>query len=149
MAKFRFHWGWAIGVFYSLFVIALLIVVIKSLTVDNSLVVDNYYDYDIAYQQHADKLANTRALKQDVQFDHDRKGKVLSILFPDGFREYTGNILFYKPDNKKLDFDVAVQPDTTHIQKVDLAPLVEGYWRIKINWEGDQTAFYKEYSIYN
>lgn len=149
MTKFRFHWGWAIGVFYSLFVLVMVIIVIKSFTVDNSLVVDNYYSYDIAYQDHADKVANTRALEKDLVFDHDRTAKKFFINYPDNFNDLKGTILFYKPDNKKLDFEVQVKPDTAYMQTVDLNKIVEGYWRIKIDWEGDETPFYKEHSIFN
>ena len=149
MAKFRFHWGWAIGVFYSLFVIALLVIVIKSFTVDHSLVVDNYYDYDIGYQEHADKLANTKALPEDVRFDHDRAGKKLSVVFPNGFQNYSGTILFYKPDNKKLDFEIPISVDSTHTQIIDLDVITDGYWKIKIDWKGDTLPLYNEHSIFN
>lgn len=149
MSKFRFHWGWAIGVFYSAFVIVMVIIVIKSFTVDNSLVVDDYYSYDIAYQEHADKLANTRALEQDLVFDHDRSAKVFTIKYPEQFNNFSGTILFYKPDNKKLDFKVPVKPDTNRMQSVDMSKIVTGYWRIKINWNGDETGFYKEHSLFN
>ena len=149
MSKFRFHWGWAIGTFYTLFVIAILSIVIKSFTVDNSLVVDDYYSYDIAYQDHADKLANSRALEKDLSFEHDREAKKFTIQYPEIFKEYSGSILFYKPDNKKLDFEVNVDPDMSFQQVIDLKDREKGYWRIKINWEGDETSFYKEHSIFN
>ena len=149
MSKFRFHWGWAIAVFYSLFVIAILTVVVRSFTVDNSLVVDDYYSYDIAYQEHADKKANTRALEKDLEFEHDRDKKIFKIDYPSSFKNYSGTILFYKPDNKKLDFEVPVKPDSSMVQEIDLSSIVSGYWRIKINWEGDGTGFYKEHSIFN
>jgi hypothetical protein len=148
MAKFRFHWGWAIGVFYSLFVLVMVIIVIKSFTVENALVVDDYYSYDIAYQEHSDKLANTKALEKDLAFDFDRAQNIFKITYPENFDKYTGNILFYKPDNKKLDFEVAVAPDTSYVQAIDLKAVAEGYWRIKINWDGDETPFYKEHSIF-
>jgi len=148
MAKFRFHWGWAIGVFYSLFVIAMLTIVIKSFTVDNSLVVDDYYSYDIAYQDHADKVTNTRALQNDVSFDFDEEAKSLKISFPDIFKTYTGTIQFYKPDNKKLDFEKEVMVDEMTMQVIDLQNIVSGFWKIKINWEGNAVKFYKEHQIY-
>jgi hypothetical protein len=149
MTKFRFHWGWAIGVFYSLFVITMIAVVIRSFTVDNSLVVEDYYKYDITYQEHSDKLANNRSLKQDLVFDHDRSNKKFSITYPAEFSGFSGTILFYKPDNKKLDFELPVRPDSSRIQTIDLSSRGMGYWRIKIDWNGDDTAFYKEHSLFN
>ena len=148
MAKFRFHWGWGIAIFYSLFVIVLLIIVIRSFSVDNSLVVDDYYSYDITYQEHADKLKNSRELEKDVEFDFDQKELVLNIIFPEGFKEYDGTILFYKPDNKKLDFELNVKPDSNAEQVIDVGDLVRGYWRIKIDWQGDSKEFYREDGIY-
>jgi hypothetical protein len=148
MAKFRFHWGWAIGVFYTVFVIAILSLVIKSFTVDNALVVDDYYSKDISYQEHADKVNNSKALKEDVAFEYDREVKQLKLVFPADFENYSGKIHFYKPDNKKLDFELELEIDQDHQQMISLEKIVSGYWKVKINWKGNDTAFYKEFTVY-
>ncbi len=49
--KFKFHWGWAIALFYFSFVVVMVSFVIYSKGVDHSLVKDNYYDYDIGYEE--------------------------------------------------------------------------------------------------
>lgn len=148
MKKFRFHWGWAIGSFYALFVIAILIIVVRSFSVDNTLVVDDYYSYDIAYQDHADKRANAKMLEKDVEKELDYEQRLYLLRFPDIFSKYTGDIQFYKPDNKALDFTVKVNPDDSGEQKIDISPLVKGYWKIHMNWEGDGKEFYWENSFY-
>jgi len=148
MTKFRFHWGWAIGTFYTLFVVVMVIIVIRSLYVDHSLVVEDYYKYDIEYQAHADKLQNNKSLSEDIVIELSQEAQRLRIQYPVGFNTFSGEILFYRPDNKKLDFKIEVSPGDDLIQSVDLKDIVPGYWRLKINWAGDGKEFYKEHAFY-
>ena len=51
------NWGTGIAIFYGTFMVIMITFVIKSRSVDHSLVMDNYYEEDINYQSHMDKLA--------------------------------------------------------------------------------------------
>lgn len=148
MSKLRFHWGHGIAVFYSLFVIALLIIVVKSFSVDRSLVVDDYYYQDITYQKHKEKLNNAKALPKDLEIIYNKTDQSLKLIFPEQFKKLSGKILFYKPDNQKLDLELEVEVNESNIQTIPIDKMVGGVWTVKADWVGDSIPFYKEYNLY-
>lgn len=148
MSKFRFHWGHGIAVFYGLFVIAILTIVVKSFSVDRSLVVDDYYQQDITYQSHKDKVNNAKFLENDLVMEYNKGDQLLRLKFPQVFNKISGKAWFYKPDNKKLDFEVKLEVDDQSEQLFQMEKLVGGVWVLKVDWEGDSKPFYKEFNIY-
>ncbi len=148
MSKFRFHWGHGIALFYGLFVVAILIIVVKSFSVDRSLVVDDYYQQDITYQKHKEKLENAKSLDKDLELNFNKSDQVIELTFPEQFTQLSGKIWFYKPDNKKLDFELGVEPDDQNKQLIPTQKLVGGVWTVKVDWQGDSRPFYREFNIY-
>lgn len=145
--KFKFHWGWAIAIFYSSFVILYIIFVIKSQSVDHSLVFDDYYAEDIAYQKHYNRVANAKALEKDLEIKKSANGSTVEFLFPDVFKKVAGVVWFYKPNNEKLDFKKDVAVDNRNVFVVDTKILGGGMWKVKVDWEGDGEQFYREESL--
>lgn len=136
--KFRFHWGWAIGVFYSLFVIAMVYFVFYSQKVDHSLEVENYYDYDIGYEKLiGEKQRNSASLKVPVKIEYNENEKNVSIAFPQEFENVSGKIKFYRPNNKLLDKELAIKIDSLNIQRIDIQDFVSGVWKISAEWENN------------
>ena len=68
----KINWGTGIAIFYTLFASVLVMVVIKSKQYDHSLVVDNYYEEDLHYQSHFDKLVNSQQAGMAVQISLDK-----------------------------------------------------------------------------
>lgn len=58
----KLSWGTGIAIFYSVFVIVLVFVVVKSTSIDNALVTDDYYKKDLEYQTQIDKQVNSQGL---------------------------------------------------------------------------------------
>ncbi len=145
--KFKIHWGWAIAIFYSSFVILYLIFVIKSKDVDHSLVFDDYYAEDIAYQKHYDRVANAKALKQDLVIKKNASNSSVEFHFPDVFKHIAGVVWFYKPNNEKLDFKKKVDVNSQNVFVVSADILGSGMWKVKVDWEGDGKTFYQEQTL--
>lgn len=139
------NWGTGIFAFYSLFVVALLFQVWKSTQYDNSLVSKDYYAKDLTYQEHYEKLQNAKQLPRDVQVVNDEQG--LHIIYPEGFQQISGEILFFSPIDSDKDFTVAVAPGPEGKQEVVLGAIRRGKWKVKIDWKGDGRAFFTEQSI--
>jgi hypothetical protein len=144
----KLNWGTGIAIFYSLFVIVLVAFVFKSMTYDNSLVVEDYYQKDIDYQQHYDKVKNASQLKTDLTIDIDRNNKSIRFQFPSEFQSVSGDIQFYKPDNKKLDFNIPVETDSNNVLQYDFSKLAQGIWKIKVEWQSQAKSYYKEKRIH-
>jgi hypothetical protein len=114
--------------------------------VDHSLVVDDYYEKDINYQAHKDRVANSKALKTDLSIQKI-KGKEVRLQFPDLPGTISGEVLFYKPDNASKDFKVQVKTDATGLLTVSTVNLVRGLWRIKVDWQAGDELYYNEMEL--
>lgn len=139
----KFNWGTGIALFYSTFAAVLIFAVIKSTTHDNSLVVDNYYEEDLKYQQHFDRLANTMAA--DIDFKVDNQNHLVHLQFP--MYAQQGEILFFRPSDKTKDFKLPVSTNASGIQIIPINGLANGLWKVKINWSSEEKNYYSEQTI--
>lgn len=140
----KLNWGWGIAIFYTLFVAALLYQVWKSTTYDNSLVEKDYYAKDITYQEHYNKLLNASKLQMDLSIIELPQKEAVRLTFPQEVGMPTGVIQFFNPSASTLDFSVAVACDEDREQLISTADLKKGLWRVKVEWEADGKAYYKE-----
>ncbi len=139
----KFNWGTGIALFYGTFAAVLIFAVIKSTTHDNSLVVDNYYEEDLKYQQHFDRLTN--AMLDDISFKVNSKEQLVYLQFP--MYAQQGEILFFRPSDKTKDFKLPVSTNAAGIQVVPTNGLSNGLWKVKINWSSEGKNYYSEQSI--
>ncbi len=138
----KFHWGHGITLFFVFFVGTLVFILFKSMTIDHSLVVDDYYAKDIAYQEEYDKRSrslNTKALT----IQRSDNSKELVFVFPSD--NVSGNIHFYRPSQKSLDFMVPIHANNT---SVDLSKLKEGKWIAKVTWQIDGVDYIWDEEIF-
>ncbi len=140
----KINWGWGIAIFYVIFVISLLFQLYKSTTYDHSLVEKDYYAKDLAYQEHYEKLVNAQSLPKDVQIMNIPQKEGVNIYFPAHLSELEGEILFFSPQFSHLDFKVAVKVDEHNQQFIDASQLQKGKWKVKVDWQAEGKAFFKE-----
>ena len=143
----KIGWGTGITIFYSCFVVALLLVLKKSKEFDHSLVVEDYYKQDINYQTHYDKIANSKALVNPLEVVVDRKQGLVNVNFPKGIEDVQGTVLFFRASDRSQDFLVPIKPNQNNQQIIPTEELSSGLWTLKINWFGGTTAFYDEEKI--
>lgn len=138
----KLNWGTSIAIFYITFAAAMVGMVIKSTSFDHSLVVDDYYAQDLNYQQQYNKLANAKALATDLTIG--KVGNSVQLLFPKEIQVPSGEILFYRANDKSKDFKVAIAADSYGLQTIPTAQLTPGRWTVKVDWQGNGKDFYKE-----
>jgi nitrogen fixation protein FixH len=143
----KFNWGHGIALFYIVFATVLVIFVVKSTFHDHSLVVDNYYEEDLNYQKHYEKLANSKALLNDVTIKHDSKSDKVTLQFPKKEGSVAGTIHFYRPSDKGKDFTVEIKLDQNFEQSLPVSELSPGLWKLKVDWEAGGKPFYLEESL--
>jgi len=147
--KFRFHWGWAIAVFYTLFVITMVYFVIYSKGVDHSLVMDNYYDYDIGYEKLiGQKKRNSNSLSIPVKIDYDQNNNIVIINFPDSLKNISGEVWFYRVNNEKFDKKINVTTDSFNKQVVDVKGFLKGKWKVSVDWQSGNKKYLDEKDLY-
>jgi hypothetical protein len=143
----RLNWGVMIAIFYSTFVVVLVAFVIYSTTVKYDLVADDYYDQEINYQQQIDKIKRAKTFEEPLSVEN--LPNMLMLQYPNEVEHnrLNGELHFYRPSDKNLDFKVKVSADSNNRQFVQTQKMKSGLWKLKANWaEGDST-YYNEFVL--
>ena len=93
----KINWGTGIALFYSVFMLVMISAVLKTKTYDHSLVSDHYYEDDLNYQKHYDKLVNAQNLNDDLAIVLDRVKMMMKFEFPEEMDKVNGEIQFFLP----------------------------------------------------
>lgn len=140
--------NWALGITvlyvgFALFMVGFLVV---STFHKVDLVEDNYYDKEIAYQQHIDKVKRTKALVHPLTWK--RENKTLVLQFPKDLGNLGGTIKLYRPSDAKHDLILPVNPDESGVQGISLSALERGLWRMRVDWKSGNVTYYNEDVIF-
>jgi hypothetical protein len=142
------RWGFLTAAFYIVFVIVMVSVVVWSTGHRVDLVDEDYYDKELAYQDHIDKLDRTNRLKKQPEITYNED--LIVVKFPDEFEYYeiNGKINYFRPSDKDLDFTEHFEPDSSNIYARDSYGMAKGWWRIKLDWEAGDSTYYNEQEIF-
>lgn len=143
----KINWGTGIAIFYCLFMTTMIYLVYQSIQYDRNLVVENYYEKDLQYQSHLDKLSNATRLKVDLKIVQEKEDNQIRFSFPKELSEVKGDILFYRPSDNSKDFQSKILVNENHEFIVPTNQMLSGGWKVKVNWKGDEIPFYKEVNI--
>ena len=143
----KFNWGHGIALFYGTFALTFIAIVIQTTRHDHSLVTKQYYQKDLEYQSHYEKLANSQQLAQALKVWKDTEAQALSIQFPDDLENVKGEITFYRPVNSAEDFTVPFQLLDETILEYNTKGMQPGLWTIKVDWQAGETPYYQEINI--
>ncbi len=146
----KINWGTSIVIAFVLFISFILYFVIKVQTqsqYDNDLVVEEYYKYDANFGDQMIQIQNAHDLIEKPTFDLNSNG--ITLHFPQSFepKNINGNILMYRPSNKKFDFNTKIQfkNDSLIIPK---SKLVIGRWNIEMEWQYEGKKYLTKEEIY-
>lgn len=136
--------NWALGVtaIYGGFVLFLIGFFVISTLNKVDLVEDNYYDKEIAYQQHIDKVRRTKALASPMIWKRERETLILQ--FPKEINAVKGSVKLYRPSNSGRDVVIPIRMDMERMQSIPLNKMEKGLWRMQINWQTDSASYYNE-----
>lgn len=139
----KFHWGHGIFVFYTFFVLTLIVVVIKSTGFDNSLVTEEYYARDINYQQEYDRRWNSKLLAQSVTLEPAKAG--MQLHFPTK-EPIQGTVHFYRPSSKDHDQQVPITVNNGNMP-LDLSKLKMGKYQLIVEWSAKGVEYFDELDL--
>lgn len=138
------NWGKGIFIFYSLFVIAILWVVVFSFSVDVNLVSNDYYQQEIAYESQIERIKNTDTLAEKPTIV--LKSNFVELTFPANLKP-KGTILFFRPSDSSQDRRIAIALGANGKQQVDFSTQEGGKWIAKLTWSQDEKEYYQEFII--
>lgn len=148
--RIKIGWGTSIVIAIALFMSFILFFVIKvqsNSKYDNELVVEEYYKKDSQYGEDYIKMQNAQDLKDKPQVI--QKVDSMEIKFPTVFlpKDIQGTVSFYRPSNKKLDFQVPISLSKPSLL-IPKTNLVGGRWDITIDWEYQSKSYKMKETIY-
>lgn len=110
---------------------------------DLHLVTKNYYEEEIRYQEHIDKVINANELDFEA-FLFDGQTKLVDLNLPIGA---TGELHLFRPSDARLDQKLSLDIRDEKAKTVELGSLKPGYWQIKLTWSADGKSYYQEKKI--
>lgn len=140
----KFNWGWGIAIFYSVFVVFMVLMVWNASNQKIEMVTENYYTKELAFQKLLEKENRTNGLAEQLQWQV-QPGKVV-LKFPGAGSGKTvkAQILFYRPSDSSRDFTVNVTSDSEGTSVVESDKFIKGRYRMQVDWNAGNETYYKE-----
>ena len=146
----KINWGTGIIIAFGLFMTFILYFVFEvqsNSKYDNDLVVEEYYKHDSHFQDEMARIQNAHDLRQRPTIKYVAEG--VEIIFPVKFEsdKIKGNILLYRPSNKKFDFNtpIALTKSSLLIPK---NKLIKGRWDVNMEWQYDGKKYLSKEVVY-
>ncbi|WP_035648538.1 FixH family protein [Flavobacterium sp. ASV13] len=146
----KINWGTGIVIAFALFMSFILYFVFEvqsNAKYDNDLVVEEYYKHDSHFQEEMARVQNAHDLQQKPSITFGEEG--VKVVFPSTFEsdKISGNVLLYRPSNKKFDFNtkIALTNSALFIPK---DKLIKGRWDVNMEWQYNGTKYLTKEVIY-
>ncbi|MET0945294.1 MAG: FixH family protein [Flavobacterium sp.] len=146
----KINWGTGIVIAFALFMTFILYFVFEvqsNSKYDNDLVVEEYYKHDSHFQEEMARIQNAHDLENKPSIVFSEKG--VKVAFPANFEsdKIKGNILLYRPSNKKFDFNTKLTL-TNSALLIPKDKLVRGRWDVNMEWQYKGTKYLTKEVIY-
>ncbi len=141
----KWNWGTGIATVMGIFMIGILSAVVVAFRSSVDLVSADYYAEEIAYQDRIDAIERSKS--KPIKIALSKTDGQIQFKFPDVAGRPIGNILFFKPDNAKMDWKVKVNPDEGKQQNIAVTDFSSGLWRIKVDWKANGLSYYDEQTL--
>lgn len=146
----KINWGTGIVIAFALFMSFILYFVFEvqsNSKYDNDLVVEEYYKHDSHFQEEMGRIQNAHDLQQKPSITYTEKG--VNVVFPASFEvnDVKGNVLLYRPSNKKFDFNTQIAL-TNSALVIPSTKLVKGRWDVNMEWQYKGKKYLSKEVIY-
>ena len=146
----KVNWGTGIVIAFALFITFILYFVFSvqsNSKYDNELVVEEYYKHDAKFGDEMIRVQNAQDLKQKPVISNTSEG--ITIVFPEVFvsNEIKGKVSFYRPSDKKFDFEVPILLSNSSLN-VPKEKLLGGRWDINMEWQYEGKQYLTKETIY-
>jgi len=146
----KINWGTGIVIAFALFISFILYFIFKVQSnpkYDNELVIEEYYKNDAKFGDEMIRVQNAQDLKQKPVISNTSEG--ITIVFPEVFvsNEIKGKVSFYRPSDKKFDFEVPILLSNSSLN-VPKGKLLGGRWDINMEWQYEGKQYLTKETIY-
>lgn len=138
------NWGYRIAIFFVAFVSFMLFMLYQCVQQSFDLVAEDYYAQEVAFQNQIDQQNNVLKLTHKPTWKVEENHFKLS--FPNDFTK--GNIHFFRPSDKELDFGETLDIDTSQEQQIALEKFKRGIYKVQLSWSDQNEDYYIEEQIF-
>lgn len=140
----RSYWPVAIAAFFTVAIIGCVSFVAFCILNPTDLVAADYYEQEVRYQGHLERLERTRTVSGATSVQHNPDLKTVTVQLPVGHLNSLkdGTIHLYRPSAASLDQRIVLQPDANGRQSIDASRLTPGLWRIRVSWSADGQEYF-------
>jgi len=144
------NWGTSIVIAFALFISFILYFIIKvqsNSKYDNELVVEEYYKKDTRYSEEIAKMQNAAKLIEKPSVAIVKEG--VEIIFPKQIptEHISGEVSFYRPSAKKLDFTMPLQ-FSGQVMLVPKKDILDGRWNVTLSWKYENKDYLVKKELY-
>ncbi|MBA4275759.1 FixH family protein [Flavobacterium sp.] len=146
----KINWGTGIVIAFAIFITFILYFVFtvqSNSKYDNELVVEEYYKHDAKFGDEMARIQEAQDLVQKPTITNASDG--ITIVFPEVFtpKNIKGKVVFYRPSNKKFDFEVPISLSSPSLV-VPKKRLLGGRWNINMEWQYEGKQYLTKDTIY-
>jgi len=146
----KINWGTGIVIAFAIFITFILYFVFtvqSNSKYDNELVVEEYYKHDAKFGDEMARIQEAQDLAQKPKITNASDG--ITIVFPEVFtpKNIKGKVVFYRPSNKKFDFEVPISLSSPSLV-VPKKRLLGGRWNINMEWQYEGKQYLTKDTIY-
>ena len=140
----KLNWGVGITIVITVFTLAGLSFIYFAFHQDVNLVKKDYYQDEIKYQDRIEEIERTAKLTDNLKIKIINGSIVLS--FPDNIdkKALKGNILLYRPSDRRYDISLPISVDSLNMQSLQTDNMIAGMWKAQVKWQIDTLSYYTE-----
>ena len=140
----KINWGVGITISIIIFTLITFWFVYFAFNQDVNLVRDDYYEAETQYNNRMETIKRTNALSENLNIRIVSNNIELS--FPSKLldKTITGNIILYRPSDRKLDINIPIKVEDSNLQLISTQNLLNGMWKIQVDWNVDNLSYFNE-----
>ncbi|MBK7867464.1 MAG: FixH family protein [Ignavibacteriales bacterium] len=144
----KLNWGHGIAIFLIIFLMLNVAAVLYTFSQDVELVTDNYYEKELKYEEQLIQERRGMDLSDSLKIELDKLNLVIN--YPESLlkQNIKGNIHLYRPDQKKFDYNMKIEHDSTGEQIINMAGKAPGKWKISITLNDGSLDYIFKKDIY-
>lgn len=137
-------WPYGIIATFGLFAIMILYFVFVAMRSEVNLVSPDYYAYDKKFNEHQAAAQNADQLGSALILENDAARQVFTIGFPQTGAVSSAKLLFFRPSDYRMDFQIELAPNADNRQQISTAKLAKGHWQAKLQFAQNGKTYFKE-----
>lgn len=141
-------WGKGVWLIYGGFVVFILGCVAVVAVQHIDLVESDYYEKGLDYQKQINRIELGNRMAPVVELNISDNSVIVDFSLSANDNDLKGTILFYRPSDAGLDFEIPLKLDKSGRQGVLDSRLRAGNWMVKIAWQSGQDFYYSEHQIF-